>query len=114
MQEDTNLNTETTWLSGKVFPQTVEKQNLRHRVQRQVNAPFMRMLTVLWTVVFGIVAVQAQIITRVSAPGKFFVDDKSGNGIVYNYAAYTISNNTGVNLPGIYVAITNIVIALLK
>src|SRR5437868_1804392 len=30
--------------------------------------------------------VNAQVIRLISAPGKFYVDDKSGNGIVYNYA----------------------------
>ena len=36
------------------------------------------------------------------------MDDKAGNGIVFNYAAYTISNNTAATLPSVYVAITNI------
>jgi hypothetical protein len=50
----------------------------------------------------------AQVIQRISSPGKFYVDDKAGIGLVYNYAAYTISNNTAARLPSIYVAITNI------
>src|SRR6266566_989429 len=50
----------------------------------------------------------AQIISRVSAPGKFYVDDKSSIGLLYNYAAYLISNNTAATLPSVYVAITNI------
>src|SRR5205823_12649497 len=58
----------------------------------------------LWTL-----NVQAQQIHLVSSPGKFYVDDKAGNGIVYNYAAYLISNNTAATLPSVYVAITNIV-----
>src|ERR1041385_6248719 len=51
----------------------------------------------------------AQVIQRISSPGKFYVDDKAGNGVVYNYAAYTVSNNSAVTLPRVYVAITNIV-----
>src|ERR1051325_4586171 len=50
----------------------------------------------------------AQVIRRVSSPGKFYVDDKAGVGVVYNYAVYTISNNTGTTFPGVLVAITNI------
>src|SRR5205823_3009649 len=53
--------------------------------------------------------VRAQIIRRVSAPGKYYADDKAGNGVVYNYAAYTISNNTAATVASVYVAITNIV-----
>lgn len=49
--------------------------------------------------------VQAQVIRLISAPGKFYVDDKAGNGIVYNYAAYTISNNTASSFPSLYVAL---------
>src|SRR5688572_4679033 len=55
----------------------------------------------------------AQVIRRVSAPGKFYVDNKLDGGvpadIIYNYAIYTISNNTATTFPGMYVAITNIV-----
>lgn len=55
---------------------------------------------------------EAQVIHRISAPGKFYVDNKDNGGVpadvVYNYAVYTISNNTGVTIPSIYVALTNI------
>ncbi|MFN3409497.1 MAG: Ig-like domain-containing protein, partial [Limisphaerales bacterium] len=51
----------------------------------------------------------AQTITRVSAPGKFYVNDKAGAGVVYNYAIYAISNNTASPLVGPYVVITNLV-----
>src|ERR1051325_7203676 len=51
----------------------------------------------------------AQVIRRVSSPGKFYVDDKAGVGVVYNSAVYTISNNTATTFPGVFVAITNIV-----
>src|SRR5215470_87351 len=57
----------------------------------------------------GSAELSAQVIRCISAPGKFYVDDKAGIGIVYNYAAYTISNNTASTLPSVYVAITNIV-----
>ena len=109
MQKNTSLNTEITRLSGKVFLPTAEGQSLRRNARRQMNARVLKLLAVLWAVIFLAVAGQAQIITRISTPGKFYVDDKSGNGIVYNYAAYTVSNNTGVNFPSLYVAITNIV-----
>jgi uncharacterized repeat protein (TIGR01451 family) len=51
---------------------------------------------------------EAQTIRRITAPGKFYVDDKDSNGVIYNYAVYTISNNTGINIPSTYVALTNI------
>ena len=44
---------------------------------------------------------EAQTIRRVSAPGKFYVDDKSSAGIVYNYAIYAISNDTVSTLTGV-------------
>ena len=50
----------------------------------------------------------AQVISRVSAPGKFYVDDKASIGLLFNYAAYLISNNTAATFPSVYVAITNI------
>src|SRR5882762_1637803 len=50
-------------------------------------------------------AARAQVIRRVSAPEKFFVDDKSSVGLLYNYAAYIISNNTAATIPSVYVAI---------
>ena len=56
----------------------------------------------------GSANLSAQTIQRISSPGKFYVDDKAGIAMVYNYAAYVISNNTASRLPTIYVAITNI------
>src|SRR5439155_11149204 len=50
----------------------------------------------------------AQVISRVSTPGKFYVDDKASIGLLFNYAAYLISNNTAATFPSVYVAITNI------
>src|SRR6266567_2846223 len=49
----------------------------------------------------------AQVISRVSAPEKFFVDDKASLGLLFNYAAYMVSNNTAATIPSVYVAITN-------
>ncbi|MSU57437.1 MAG: tandem-95 repeat protein [Pedosphaera sp.] len=66
-------------------------------------------LVVLTVMAMGQGVASAQTIRLISAPGKFYVDDKSGNGIVYNYAGYTVSNNTAGTLPSVYVAITNIV-----
>src|SRR5882724_9472899 len=65
-------------------------------------------LAVAAAILLGHVEARAQIITRVSAPGKFYVDDKASIGMVYNYAAYVISNNTAATFPSVYVAITNI------
>ncbi len=53
--------------------------------------------------------VQAQVIQLITSPGNFYVDDKAGNGIVYNYAVYMISNNLATNIPSTYVVMTNIV-----
>src|SRR5439155_18703493 len=79
---------------------------------KRARAAFVRgagWLGVLAVMLLAPGAAPAQTIRLISSPGKFYVDDKAGNGIVYNYAAYTISNNTGVTLPSVYVAITNIV-----
>src|SRR2546426_10991210 len=66
-------------------------------------------LLVLVCALTGLVpAAQAQAIRLISAPGNFYGDDKAGNGILFNYAAYAISNDTGVAMPSVYVAITNI------
>ena len=51
----------------------------------------------------------AQTIRRITAPGKFYVDDKQGAGIVYNYAVYMVSNNTASTIPSAYVALTNLI-----
>ena len=51
----------------------------------------------------------AQTIRRITAPGKFYVDDKQGAGIVFNYAVYMISNNTASTIPSAYVALTNLI-----
>ena len=59
-------------------------------------------------VLLGNCETQGQVVNRVSAPGKFFVDDKSSLGLLYNYAAYMISNNTAATIPSVYVSITNI------
>src|SRR5690349_17306896 len=53
---------------------------------------------------FGFGEARAQVITRVSAPGKFYVDDKASLGLLFNYAAYMISNNTAATIPSVYVA----------
>src|SRR5260370_10335985 len=79
------------------------------------NALFYRIntklsLLVASAVMFGSVAeLSAQVIQLIPAPGKYYTDDKAGNGIVYNYAAYMISNNTASSFSSVYVAITNIV-----
>src|SRR5947207_2498285 len=49
-------------------------------------------------ILLGNMEAGAQVISRVSAPGKFYVDDKASIGIVYNYAAYVVSNNTATIL----------------
>lgn len=69
-----------------------------------------RWLAIVAIALLGLFTVQseAQTIRRITAPGKFYVDDKDSNGVVYNYAVYTISNNTGINIPSVYVALTNI------
>ncbi|TAL07200.1 MAG: tandem-95 repeat protein, partial [Verrucomicrobia bacterium] len=70
-------------------------------------------LTRVWLLALALCAVtlagHAQTITRVSAPGKYYVDDKAGAGIVYNYEAFMISNNTASTLSNIYVVATNFV-----
>src|SRR5260370_31043794 len=79
------------------------------------NALFYRIntklsLLVASAVMFGSVAeLSAQVIQLIPAPGKYYTDDKAGNGIVFNYAAYMISNNTASSFPSVYVSITNIV-----
>ena len=52
---------------------------------------------------------QAQTIRRITAPGKFYVDDKQSAGIVYNYAVYAISNSTSTNIVSAYVVMTNMI-----
>lgn len=52
---------------------------------------------------------RAQVMHLASAPGKFYVDDKAGAGVVYNYAVYAISNNSAGPLTGLYVVLTNLV-----
>src|SRR6266404_2299775 len=70
---------------------------------------FVSWLGLAAAILFGYGEAGAQVIIRVSAPGKFYVDDKASIGMVYNYAAYVISNNTAATFPSVYVAITNIV-----
>src|ERR1041384_5212366 len=59
-------------------------------------------------ILLGYGEARAPVISRVSAPGKFYVDDKASIGVLYNYAAYIISNDTATTFPSVYVAITNI------
>src|SRR5437016_10579016 len=66
-------------------------------------------LGVAAAILLGHAEARAQVISRVSAPGKFYVDDKASIGLLYNYAAYVISNNTAATFASVYVAITNIV-----
>ena len=63
--------------------------------------------TVLALLVCGVAP--AQTIQRVSASGKFYVDDKASAGLLYNYAAYLISNNTASTLSNVYVVSTNFI-----
>src|SRR6266404_1878497 len=53
---------------------------------------FLHWVGVAAAILFGYGEAGAQVISRVSAPGKFNVDDKESLGIVYNYAEYVISN----------------------
>jgi uncharacterized repeat protein (TIGR01451 family) len=78
---------------------------LIHRAKR---IGYLLWLAILAGTLIGPISTEAQTIRRISAPGKFYVDDKDSNGVIYNYAVYTISNNTGVNIPSTYVALTNI------
>jgi len=74
---------------------------------RRMSAMLLLVFLALPALLVG-TSVRAQAIRLVSAPGSFYGDDKQGNGILNNYAAYAISNNTAVTLPSVYVAITNI------
>src|SRR2546426_1597285 len=65
----------------------------------------LKFVIVALALLFACAETPAQTIQLISAPGKFYVDDKSGNGILYNYAAYTVSNNTAVTLPRVYVCL---------
>ena len=76
---------------------------------RMKNARFMSVnsfvskalwLGVLVAVMLGQGGANAQTIRRITAPGKFYTDDKQNNGVVFNYAAYMISNSTASTLPG--------------
>src|SRR2546426_33016 len=59
-------------------------------------------LGVAAALLFGHGEARAQTINRVSAASKFYVDDKASAGLVYNYAVYSISNNTATTFPGLY------------
>src|SRR5690242_11425435 len=82
---------------------------MRKKNNHTILASSIALLGAFAAALFGDSRAAAQTIQLISAPGKFYVDDKAGNGIVYNYVAYTISNNTATTFPSIYVAITNIV-----
>src|SRR6266478_4123812 len=82
---------------------------MRKKKYNTILASSLALLGAFAVALFGHSRACAQTIQLISAPGKFYVDDKAGNGIVYNYAAYTISNNAATTFPSIYVAITNIV-----
>src|SRR5881628_1686215 len=97
------MNGDVTQLTGK--NELVANGN-------HARAAFLRgvgWLGALAVMLLGCGGASAQTIRLISAPGKFYVDDKAGNGVVYNYVAYTISNNTAATIPSVYVAITNIV-----
>src|SRR5947208_1482157 len=82
--------------------------NSSTRRRRTLASSLLRWLGLAAAILFGYGEAGAQVITRVSAPGKFYVDDKASIGILYNYAAYVISNNTAVTIPSVYASITNI------
>src|SRR5205809_8085649 len=83
--------------------------NSRTRQRRPALAgSSLRWLGLAAAILVGYGEAGAQVIIRVSAPGKFYVDDKASIGLLYNYSAYLISNNTAATLPSVYVAITNI------
>jgi hypothetical protein len=70
-----------------------------------------RWLAVAATVIAMLVycAAPAQVFQRVSAPGKFYADDKASAGLLFDYAAYLVSNNTASTLSNIYVVATSLV-----
>src|SRR5437867_1885098 len=83
--------------------------NPRTRQRRPALAgSLLRWLSLAAAILFGYGEAGAQVISRVSTPGRFYVDDKASIGLLFNYAAYLISNNTAATFPSVYVAITNI------
>src|SRR5947207_15310753 len=71
--------------------------------RRSLTGSLLRWFGLAAAILVGYGEAGAQVVIRVSAPGKYYVDDKASIGLVYNYAAYIISNNTAATFPSVYV-----------
>src|SRR5438094_6963793 len=99
MREDVTRNMSSPRESKPVYPRNSWTRCSRLGLARSLTS----WLGLAAAILVGYCEAGAQVIIRVSAPGKFYVDDRASIGLLYNYSAYLISKNTAATLPSLYV-----------